>query len=80
MPEHARGVNLTSAPKLLHLGRFRGGPLAQGGFYIEIVGNGEVRRAEMTPRETVVSAKAMLLSQGVDIPGLDPMNFKHRDG
>lgn len=79
MPEHVRAAGI-AAPKLLHLGRFRGGPLPQGGYYLEIVGNGEVRRAEMTPRETVMSAKAMLLAMGVDIPGLDPAHFKHRDG
>ena len=78
MPEHARaaGLDLQTA-KLVHLGRFRGGPTPDGGFYLEIVGNGEVRRAEMTPRETAMVAQAMFRTQGINID-LNLDQFKHR--
>jgi hypothetical protein len=77
-PEHARGAGLLDHnARIVHLGRFRGAATPEGGFYLEIVGNGEVRRAEMTPRETVMVAIAMLRSQGVEIV-LDINRFRHR--
>lgn len=77
-PEHLRGVELAK-PKLVRFGRFRGGPTLDGGFYLEIVGGEEVRRAEMTPRETVMVAAAMFRSQGVAVE-LDLSQFRHRHG
>lgn len=80
MPEHALSVGIVKNPKgLLSLGRFRGGPAPTGGFWIEIVGNGEIRRGEMSPRETIQVALAMLASQGIVLE-IDPNQFKHLHG
>lgn len=65
--------------RLMQLGRCRGGPTPTGGFFIEIVGNGEARRAEMTPRETAIVAQAMFEAIGVKLD-VDFQQFRHIDG
>lgn len=67
------------AARLLQLGRMRGGPTVTGGFFIEIEGNGQTRRAEMTPREAVTMSKQILECYGVKIE-LDLGLFRHVDG
>ena len=67
--------------ELLRPGQLRGGKTASGGFFLEIREDGrESRRAELSPREAVYIAIAMLGAQGVTVAGLDPAKFRHFDG
>ena len=63
---------------VLQPGNLRGGKTANGGFYIEIAGASESRRADLSPREAVMIAKQMLASQGVTVM-VDPAKFRHFD-
>lgn len=78
--EHVRASNLgAQTKKLVSLGRLRGAPTLNGGYSLEIVGGGEVRRTELSPRETVIVAIGMLRSQGVGVE-IDPSKFPHFHG
>ncbi len=54
-------------PKLLQMGRLRAYRSLSGGFWIEIAGDGQARRAELSPRDTVRMAVEMLRIAGVEV-------------